>query len=92
MWVSVLKKRGRFRIGMGFEPAQVSARDGLRHETGFGSERVQFKLSFGGTTQVWIRTGRFGSAFGPTWVSARDGFRIATGFGPARVSHETSFG
>ncbi|MFS8003919.1 hypothetical protein Hanom_Chr13g01219521 [Helianthus anomalus] len=47
MWVSVLMKRGRFRIGMGFEPAQVSARDGLRHEAGFESERVQFKLSFG---------------------------------------------
>ncbi|MFS7889577.1 hypothetical protein Hanom_Chr00s000004g01608621 [Helianthus anomalus] len=46
MWVSVLKKRGRFRIGMGFEPAQISARDGLRHGTGFGLERVQFKLSF----------------------------------------------
>ncbi|MFS8009004.1 hypothetical protein Hanom_Chr14g01279511 [Helianthus anomalus] len=47
MWVSVLKKRGRFRIVMGFEPTQVSARDGLRHETSFGSERIQFKLSFG---------------------------------------------
>ncbi|MFS7990649.1 hypothetical protein Hanom_Chr11g01061401 [Helianthus anomalus] len=32
---------------MGFEPAQVSARDGLPHETGFGSERVQFKSSYG---------------------------------------------
>ncbi|MFS7976740.1 hypothetical protein Hanom_Chr10g00895971 [Helianthus anomalus] len=62
MWVSVLKKRGRFQIGMGFEPAQVSARDGLRHETGFESERVQFKLSFGprrvsARRRFWIETG-----------------------------------
>ncbi|MFS7994623.1 hypothetical protein Hanom_Chr12g01108211 [Helianthus anomalus] len=62
MWVSVLKKRGRFRIGMGFEPAQVSARYGLRHETDFRSERVQFKLSFGprrvsARRRFWIGTG-----------------------------------
>ncbi|KAJ0855907.1 hypothetical protein HanRHA438_Chr14g0678521 [Helianthus annuus] len=79
MWVSVLKKRVRFRIGMGFEPAQVSARDGFR------SERVQFKLSFGprrlsARHMFWIGTGRFGSGFGPTRVSALDGFSDHNGF------------
>ncbi|MFS7942668.1 hypothetical protein Hanom_Chr06g00491111 [Helianthus anomalus] len=47
---------------MGFEPAQVSAQDGLRPETGFESERVQFKLSFGSRRvsarrRFWIGTG-----------------------------------
>ncbi|KAJ0623173.1 hypothetical protein HanIR_Chr01g0028861 [Helianthus annuus] len=85
MWVSVLKKRGRLRIGMGFGPAQVSARDGLRHETGFGSEQVQFKLSFGprrvsARHRFWIGTG-----------SVRVGFRADTGFSTGRVSDRNGF-
>ncbi|KAJ0937455.1 hypothetical protein HanRHA438_Chr03g0142341 [Helianthus annuus] len=93
MWVSVLKKQGMFRIGMGFESAQVSARDGIRHETSFGSERVQFKLSFGPRRvskqrRFWIGTVR----------SDRHGFLHGTGFRSQQVlgrhefPHETCFG
>ncbi|KAJ0791860.1 hypothetical protein HanOQP8_Chr01g0010741 [Helianthus annuus] len=96
MWVSALKKRDRFRIGMGFGRAQVSGQDGLQHETGFGSERFEFELSFGQRRVLarggfWIGTGRFGLGFGPTRVSARNGFRIATCFRPTRVSARDEF-
>ncbi|MFS8008975.1 hypothetical protein Hanom_Chr14g01279191 [Helianthus anomalus] len=55
---------------MGFKPTNVSALDGLRHETDFGLERVQFKLSFGprrvlARHRFWIGTG-----------SVREPFRI----------------
>ncbi|MFS7928613.1 hypothetical protein Hanom_Chr04g00322831 [Helianthus anomalus] len=98
MWVSVLKKRDRFRIGMDFGLAQVFAQDRLGHETSFGSERVRFELSF--------RPGRV-SARGRFWIgmgsvrlgSGRQGFThgmglSAMGFGPTQVSarHRLCFG
>ncbi|MFS7989974.1 hypothetical protein Hanom_Chr11g01053341 [Helianthus anomalus] len=53
MWVSVLKKRGRFGSGCG--PTRVSAQTGFRsqrilgrhkfpHETSFGSGRVSYRF------------------------------------------------
>ncbi|MFS7966611.1 hypothetical protein Hanom_Chr09g00775831 [Helianthus anomalus] len=73
-----------FRIKMGFGPAQVSAQDGLRHETGFASERFYFELSFGprqvlARGRFWIGASRFGSG------SDRHGFPHETGFGSQRV-------
>ncbi|MFS7975166.1 hypothetical protein Hanom_Chr10g00877241 [Helianthus anomalus] len=76
---------------MGFEPAQVSARDG------FGSERVQFKLSFGprqvsAQRKFWIGTGRFGSGFGRHgflhWTSFRSQWVLVR----HKFPHEMSFG
>ncbi|MFS7917401.1 hypothetical protein Hanom_Chr03g00188591 [Helianthus anomalus] len=57
---------------MGFGPAQVSARDVLRHETGLGLERAQFDLSFGlgrisARGRFWIKTRS--ARLEPTWVS-----------------------
>ncbi|KAJ0482056.1 hypothetical protein HanRHA438_Chr13g0607801 [Helianthus annuus] len=94
MWVSVLKKRERLRIGMDFGLAQVFAQDGLRHETIFGSERVRFELSFrpgrvSARGRFWIGMGSV--RLGPTGVYARDGFRSAMDFGPTRVSTRDRF-
>ncbi|KAJ0947138.1 hypothetical protein HanRHA438_Chr01g0011841 [Helianthus annuus] len=97
MWLSALKKLDRFRIRMGFGPAQASAQDGLRHKTGFGSERFQFELSFGprrvlARDEFWIGTGPCGSG------SGRHGFPHGTSLGSQRVlgrhefPHGTGFG
>ncbi|MFS7939461.1 hypothetical protein Hanom_Chr05g00452011 [Helianthus anomalus] len=56
---------------MGFEPSQVSARDGLQHETSFGSERVQFELSFGPRWVSARRRFRIGTRVGSDHVSSR---------------------
>ncbi|MFS7955564.1 hypothetical protein Hanom_Chr07g00644131 [Helianthus anomalus] len=54
MWVSVLKKRGRF--GSGFRPTRVSARDGFRIATGVGPARVSARDVFRvGTSFVLFR-------------------------------------
>ncbi|KAJ0927713.1 hypothetical protein HanRHA438_Chr04g0185991 [Helianthus annuus] len=79
---------------MEFRPAQVFAEDELWHETSFGSEWVQFELSFGpgrvsARGRFWI--GKGSVRLGPTWVYARYGFQSATGFGPTRVSARDMF-
>ncbi|MFS7955852.1 hypothetical protein Hanom_Chr07g00647601 [Helianthus anomalus] len=86
MWVSTLKKQDKFRIRMDFQSAQVSAQDGLRHETGFGSERFQFELSFGPRRvlvrgKFWIGSERVGS----------DRVRADAGFRTGRVSDRNGF-
>ncbi|MFS7931113.1 hypothetical protein Hanom_Chr04g00352251 [Helianthus anomalus] len=79
---------------MDFGPAQVFAQDGLRHETSFGSEWVQFELRFRpgrvlARGRFWI--GKWSVRLRPTWVYARYGFQSATGFGPTRVSARDRF-
>ncbi|KAJ0622388.1 hypothetical protein HanIR_Chr01g0019871 [Helianthus annuus] len=93
MWVSVLKKRGRFRIGMGFKPAQVSAREGLRHETGFGKKWVDVGWCLKEMGQVSDRNGfRAGTSIRTRRVTARDGFWIETGSVRIEFRAETGFG
>ncbi|KAJ0758347.1 hypothetical protein HanOQP8_Chr04g0156551 [Helianthus annuus] len=79
---------------MEFRSAQVFAQDELWHETSFGSEWVQFELSFGprrvsARGRFWI--GKGSVRLRPTWVYARYGFQSATGFGPTRVSARDMF-
>ncbi|MFS7976032.1 hypothetical protein Hanom_Chr10g00887721 [Helianthus anomalus] len=78
MWVSVLKKRDKFRIGMG------SVQIEFRAETGFGTTQVLDRNGVG-SGQVSSRHGfRIVTGFGLTRVSAQDEFRVGTSFVPFR--------
>ncbi|MFS7960900.1 hypothetical protein Hanom_Chr08g00708461 [Helianthus anomalus] len=81
MWVSVLKKQGRFRVGTG------SVQIEFRAETGFGTTQVLDQNGVGSGRVSGRHRFLHGTGFGLQRVLGRHEFPHETSFGSGRVSY-----